>query len=305
MAERSYTVIGTGALGGYYGALLHHAGLDVRFLLHSDFDHVRVHGLKVESKQGDLSIGEPKIFARAADLAVSDVVLVCLKTTSNGLLPELLPAALEAGSIVVMLQNGLGPEDAAAIAAPGHTILGALAFVCSNKVGPGHIRHIDYGGVRVGQFTADGTAAGVTTEVAAVVGDFASAGVECGSEDDLLRARWRKLVWNVPFNGLCVVARGTTDVVMANPRMRVRAEALMQEVVAASEACGKPVGRQFAELMMVHTEAMAPYKPSMLLDFERNAPLELEAIYENPLRAAKQAGVECPRISELLEELRG
>jgi len=304
MGDRSYAIIGTGALGGFYGALLHHAGFDVHFLLHSDFEHVRAHGLRVVSERyGDLSIARPNAYGNAGDLPPCDVVAVCLKSTRNALLAELLPLAAGPTSWVLMMQNGLDVEAAAASALPGHTILGGLAFLCSNKLGPGHIHHLDYGPVRLAEHTADGTPAGITAPVAGVADDLRRARVSVEVEEDLITARWMKLVWNVTFNGLCVVRRCTTDVLMADPTMRARCEAIMREVVGAARACGRLVDDAFVDFMMTSTDKMISYKPSMLLDYETGAPLELEAIYAAPLRAARGAGAECPEIAALYEEL--
>jgi 2-dehydropantoate 2-reductase len=303
VATRSYAILGTGALGGYYGARLHHAGLDVRFLLHSDYEHVRANGLRVLSKHGDFSIDKPKIFASALKLPPSDVAAVCLKTTQNGLLSRLVPPAVGANGVVLMMQNGLGIEADAAAVAPDHTIIGGLAFLCSNKLGPGHIEHLDYGAVRLGEHRADGKPAGVTPAMKAIASDFERAGIPIVLEEDLVLARWKKLVWNVPYNGLCVVERTTTDVIMANPATRRRAEAVMREVVATAAAAGRTIRSSFVDTMLADTAKMAPYKPSMLLDFERHQPLELEAIYRRPLAFAESAGLACPEIGSLYRQL--
>ena len=303
MPARSYAILGTGALGGYYGARLHHAGLDVRFLLHSDYEHVRKHGLRVNSKHGDFSIEKPQIYSSARELPRCDIAAVCLKTTQNGLLASLLPHAVTEDGTVLMMQNGLGIESDAAAVLPKHTIVGGLAFLCSNKLGPGHIEHLDYGAVRLGEHRTDGKAAGVTPAMSAIAKDFESAGIPIVLEEDLVLARWKKLVWNIPYNGLCVVERTTTDVLMANRRTRARAAALMHETVAIAAAYGRPIRPAFVERMLEDTEKMAPYKPSMLLDFERRQPLELDAIDRRPLDAARAAGVPCPEIEKLHGEL--
>jgi len=300
---RSYAIVGTGALGGYYGAKLHHAGLDVRFLLHSDYEHVRTHGLRVEAKEGDLSIPTPQAYGNVHDLPPADVTAVCLKTTQNHLLAELLPPLVRPDGVVLMMQNGLGIEAAAARVVPGRTILGGLAFLCSNKLGPGHIHHLDYGDVRLGQFAADDAPVGVTPIVQAVADDFTRAGITTVCEDDLVLARWRKLVWNMTYNGLCVVHACTTDVLMDDPAMRAHCEAIMWEVVAIAAAAGRTIEPAFVTIMLTATEAMASYKPSMKLDHERGQPLEIDAIYGAPLRAARASGVACPLLEELYAEL--
>lgn len=303
MGGRSYTIIGAGALGGYYGARLHHAGLDVRFLLHSDYEYVLANGLSVESVDGDFSIGQPQVYARASDLPSSDVAVVCLKSTANALLADLLPPAVGPGGVVLVMQNGLGVEEAVAAIVPTLTIVGGLAFLCSNKVGPGHIRHLDYGQVRFGEYRADGAAAGVTANVRAIADDFDKAGIPITLEEDLLLARWQKLVWNITYNGLCVLNRCTTDVLMADDAMRAKCKAIMDEVVAAAAACGRVIEPSFVSLMLDATDAMAAYKPSMLLDYERGNRLEIEAIYGAPLRRARAAGCSCPLIEDLYRQL--
>ena len=75
-------------------------------------------------------------------------------------------------------------------------------------------------------------------------------------------------------------------------------------MLAAAEAYGRFIDPSFVPLMMETTDRMASYKPSMKLDYERGLPLEMDTIYRNPLRAAKEAGVECPLIRELYEALR-
>lgn len=303
MAERSYTVVGAGALGAYYGARLAHGGCRVRFLLRSDLEHVRRHGLRVESIHGDFSLPEPEVYGRADELPPSDVVLIGLKTTRNDLFRELLPPACSEDAVVLDMQNGLGIEADVARVVPGRTILGGLAFLCSNKVGPGHVTHLDYGQVRMAEYREGGAPAGITETVRRVAGDFEAAGVAVELEEDLATARWKKLVWNVPYNGLCVVHRCETDAIMANPETRKRAEEIMREVLAAAAGSGHPIDPAFVDTMLEFTDKMAPYNPSMKLDHERGLPLEIEALYARPLAAARAAGVECPRIAELHGQL--
>jgi 2-dehydropantoate 2-reductase len=301
----TYNILGVGALGGFYGARLAKGGADVRFLLHSDFDVVARDGLRVESKDGDCSIAHPEIYRSAADLPPADVSVVAMKSTSNALLGELLPPSVGHDGAVLVMQNGLGVERDAAEVVPGHSVLGGLAFLCSNKVGPGHIRHLDYGPVRLGEYREDGAAAGVSSLMNTVAADFERASIPVSMEADLVLARWLKLVWNIPYNGLCVVYGGNTDVVMAHPEARQRVEAIMHEVLAAAAACGREIGEGFVPAMLESTNAMASYAPSMKLDADAGRPLELDAIYARPLAAAAEHGVDCPEVSRLYEELKG
>src|ERR1039457_6805894 len=119
MKQRSYAIIGSGALGGFYGARLQQAGCEVHFLLHSDYEYVREHGLVCESKDGDFTLPRVNTYRHAQDMPRCDVVCVCLKTTQNHLLPNLLPSVVKDDGVVLVMQNGLGME------AEGAKIIGA------------------------------------------------------------------------------------------------------------------------------------------------------------------------------------
>ncbi len=300
---RRYAVIGTGALGGFYGARLARAGAEVHFLLRSDFEHVRQHGLLVESKDGDFTLPQVNAYCDVRDMPCCDVVLVALKATQNHLLPDLLPPLVSCGSVVVLMQNGLGYEDEVARIVPTCEVLAGLCFLCSNKVGPGHIRHLDFGTVRLAKFAADGAPAGVSDDMQAIAEDFVQAGIRADTSDDLLRARWQKLVWNVPMSGLSVVLDADTRALVTEPHTRALAEAIMREVVAGARTCGRVIRDDFVEKMIDMTLAMPAYQASMKIDYDLGKPMEVEAIYGNPVRAAKAAGGAMPLVEMLYQEL--
>ena len=283
-------VIGAGAVGGYYGALLAKRGCDVHFLFHSDFDHVRQNGLLVESVNGDFVLKDLNAYGSPLDMPLCDMGIVALKTTSNNALKHILPHALKPDATIVVLQNGLGAEAEMAEILPDATIIGGLCFLCANKVGPGHVKHLDYGSIRMGQYRKDGGAAGITDHLKAVRDLFDKAGVPVDVAEDLGRARWEKLVWNIPFNGLSVILNGDTSHLINSDSARSLIRGLMLEVIAGGRSCGHDISDDFADLMIQATRQMVAYKPSMQLDYEAKRPMEIEAIYRNPVNAAAESG---------------
>ena len=168
-----YGIIGTGAVGGYYGARLAHAGCDVSFLFHSDYDYVRAHGLRVNSPAGSFTLGDVRAFSSPADMPVCDVVIVGLKTTNERLLPTLLPPLLGPDTLVLLIQNGIGLEEDVQRMFPTVSIAAGLAFICSAKTKPGVVDHFDQGSINIagyGHCDMD--------RLRAVVADFRKAGVE-------------------------------------------------------------------------------------------------------------------------------
>ncbi len=288
-----YAVIGVGGIGGYYGGLLAHHGFDVHFLLKSDFVHVAENGLIVESKNGDFTLPNVNAYLRVKDMPKCDVVIIALKTTQNFQLESILPHVVKKNGIVIILQNGLGvEEDVAEILGNDVIIIGGLCFICSTKIGPGHIKHFDYGSVRFGEYAQGYKPAGVTKNLKYVYDLFKEIGVSVQLSENIGEARWRKLVWNMPFNGLSVVLDATTDKIIKDKYSRKLVEEIMMEVISGANKCGYHIEEEFAYEMIKNTESMIPYKPSMKHDYDKGQKMEIEKIYLKPISDAEKAGFE-------------
>jgi len=131
---------------------------------------------------------------------------------------------------------------------------------------------------------------------------FNRAGVPCEAVSDLRRARWEKLVWNIPFNGLsALLGKDVTELLTHAPTRRLVAK-IMDEVVAGANAqpLEQPLdGDEFVPRMIAFTDQMDHYRPSMMIDREERRPLELAAIYATPLQQAAAAGVDMRRVAML------
>ena len=313
MSVKRYAIIGTGAIGGYYGARLQQHGCDVHFLLRSDYDHVKKHGLVVESVDGDIMLPQVNAYNNPADMPPMDVVVIALKTTQNHRLAELTPP-LKAGAIALTLQNGLNIEDDIAQLVPPEQIMGGLCFICSNKVGPGHIHHLDYGKIQLGAYSATKQQRELTATMLEIADDFRGAKIPIDITNDLFVARWRKLVWNVPYNGLSVVLDATTNELMADEEMKTKIHTLMKEVITAANACmdhfsatagsTRHIPMTWATDMLTATTKMKPYRTSMKIDFDQGRSLEVEAILGNPVRAAAEVGVAVPEMEMLYKQVK-
>ncbi|MCP4699011.1 MAG: putative 2-dehydropantoate 2-reductase [Gammaproteobacteria bacterium] len=299
--NRSYAILGTGAVGGFYGARLQRAGAEVHFLLHSDYEIASRSGLRIDSADGDFTLPKINAYREVRQMPPCDVAVVALKTTRNELLPRLLPPVLKDSGVVLMLQNGLGIEAEAAAIVGDDRVMGGLCFLCSNKAGPAHIRHLDYSSISLGEYAPHEQARGVTERMREIAADFARAGISIRLVEDLVLARWQKLVWNVPFNGLSVMLDAATNEIMADASIRDLARDLMRETVAGAKCRGRIIPEEFLEKMLNNTAKMKPYKTSMKLDYDAKHPLELEAIYGNLLRTADDANT--PKIAALYQQL--
>ena len=293
-----YGVIGTGAIGGYYGAKLARAGQEVHFLLHKDYEYVKANGLQVDSCDGSFHI-RANAYARTADMPQCDVVLVCLKSVNNGKLKELLPPLLHEHTLVVMIQNGIGIEPDVQAMFPGVQLAAGLAFICSAKTEPGCVSHQCYGSINLANYSCRDEAL-----FEAVVGEFRAAGIETG-QVEYHEARWKKAVWNMPFNGMTVALHTQTDLLLRDPSTRQLIRDQMMEVVGASRALGvSGVDEAFVEKMIRMTDEMTPYSPSMRLDYDFHRPMEIHYLYTRPIEIAREAGFPMPKLEMLEAELK-
>jgi len=215
--------------------------------------------------------------------------------------------------------------------------MGGLCFVCLNRVEPGVIHHLDHGLVMLGEFQR-----WPEPRTHDIAGMFRHAGIPCKVAANFAQAHWEKLVWNIPFNGVGVAGVAgfeafessslaapklpgeggpalrsaldeggsskppstlTTDKLLGDPLWEKLVRELMLEVISAARALGYDVPDSLADKQIERTRTMGPYKASTLLDFEKGLPLELEGLFLEPLRQAKQTGASVPRLESLCRVL--
>ena len=293
-----YAIIGTGAIGGFYGARLDKAGFEVHFLLHTDYQYVVDHGLTIDSCDGNFTLPSPKVYDSTSKMPQCDVVIVALKTTQNHLLPSLLPPLLKPDTIILLIQNGIGVEADVQQLFPSQPIAAGMAFICSAKAGPGHINHQFYGNINIGNYSCHNP-----QRYGQMLADFRAAGI--GAADvEYLEARWKKAVWNMPFNGMTVALNTTTNRLLSCESTHRLIYDQMLEVIGAAQALGvKNLDTRFADKMIANTIKMPPYSPSMKLDFDFHRPMEIKYLYTRPIAEAHAAGFAMPKLEMLEAEL--
>jgi len=293
-------IVGSGAVGIYYGARLALAGSNVRFLLRGDLEAVRQRGsLRVHEGGHVEEVRPAAVFGSPAEIGPVDLAIVALKTTQRTELERLLGPLLGASTPILTLQNGLGADEYLGELFGPERIMGGLVFMAITRTGPGEIMCYHTGNVTLGELGRPPEA-----RTRALSGLFAASGVKAPVVENLLEARWRKLVWNIPFNGLAIAEGGmTTDRICASPTLAAEARALMLEVQRAAAGFGFVIPASFIERQFEVTPPMGAYQPSSLVDYLAGRQVEVEAIWGEPLRRAAAAGVETPRLAALYARL--
>ena len=211
----------------------------------------------------------------------------------------LLPPLLHDNTLVVLIQNGIGVEEDVQKMFPDVQLAAGLAFICSAKTEPGTVNHQCYGSINLANYSCKDEAL-----MQAVVDEFRQAGIETGLVE-YHEARWKKAVWNMPFNGMTVALHTQTDLLLKNKATRQLIREQMMEVVSAAQHLGvKNLDESFVDKMIATTDAMTPYSPSMRLDYDFHRRMEIYYLYTRPLEIAREAGCPMPKLEMLEAELR-
>lgn len=295
-------VLGAGALGCYLGVLLADSGQQMRFLLRSDYESAVQNGLKVTFKDRPaVRVFPAPVYSAAEEIGACDLVIVALKTTANSALGDLLRPMLGRDTVVLTVQNGMGNVELLEKLLPRERICTMLCHIGATRMEPAVIHNFtdNYGVLSIAE--AAGAPTGRTRAVAEI---FSRAGFVTHVLENFEEAIWRKLIWNVPFNGLAIAKGGiTTDKICADPAMAAEARELMEELQAAAAARGFAIPDSYINKQFKITPALGEYKPSSLVDWQNGRALEVESIWGEPLRRGKAAGVAMPRLEALYAKL--
>ena len=317
---RKIAVVGSGAVGSFYGSKIALSGKNVNFLLRNDFETVANKGLHIQSVDGNYSL-QPNIARHSEEIGECDLVLIALKTTANHNFTKLLSPLVGKQTALFTLQNGLGNETDLAKVFPKNPVFGGMCFVCLNRIAPGVVKHIAHGKIVMGRY--NGPPDKQTENIAQLV---RASGIRVEIAANLDCAKWEKLIWNIPFNGLGVAASAGLEAVMSgklNPNHKVGeclatdqlldkgpweklVSELMDEVISTARKLGYNIAQNAGEDQRARTRIMGSYRASTLIDFEANIPLELDDLFRKPLAVAQDSGIDAPRLTNLcsiLEQL--
>lgn len=288
-------VVGAGAVGAYHGVCLARAGHEVHFLLRSDYEVVRERGFEIRDRGKTFTV---PVFAHKApeEIGECDLVLIALKTTANSQFPVLLPSLVGSETTVLTLQNGLGNVEALGELFGAEKVVGGLCYVTINRVAPGVIANL--GATRLWLGEGDGGLPRERTH--ALVKMFTDAGLPAEAKNSLEETLWKKLCWNIPFNGLAIAGGDIAcDALLASPQLVELSRILMQEIQSAARSRGCEISDEHLQKQFDVTARCGAYLPSSLLDFRAGREVEIESIWGEPLRRGRANGVPMPHLETL------
>ena len=301
---QTVAVIGTGAVGCYYGLRLVEAGYDVRFLVRHGFEAVQADGFHLTSHLGDFRLPTPTLAQTPEQLAghgTVDWLIVALDAHELDQLPRLAQPVLTAETGVLAIVGGIGIEEQITGTLRREGVFGGLGFIGVGQPRPGRIVHREFGALDIGHHADDAQAVQHAVQL------WAPTVVAARPTDCLLRARWHKMIWDVPFNGLSVIAGGATSgFLLETPALATFARRVMDEILAIGNADLashglSPIedGEAACERAMRLMGTTENYIPPAGIEFVRRQPLDVDAMFADPARRAEELGVDAPLTSFL------
>ncbi|KAG7372487.1 ketopantoate reductase [Nitzschia inconspicua] len=328
--HKTIAIVGTGAVGGFYGAKLWEAGYNVKFQMRGDnLQTSMTEGFQVTSIDGNIFIPpyELSAFEHPEECGPVDWVIVALKSSSLHAIPELiLPLLDPQRTRILVIMNGLIEEDLIH-ALKEHTgedntsvdsnlkccaaLYAGMALICANRIAPAHVDH-SYAGLLNGGLAASNPYCTADDNKQAYLDLWQPTSVTVDYEDSVLAGRWRKCLWNLPFNGISVAMGGiTVDKIVLDPALRKLAYQVMAETIAAGNAdltmhnepkevflCDDDKHR-----MMDLSDKMGPYRTSTMLDFVEGRPMEVKYLFTKPVERAQKLGIPVPRLETLVAQI--
>jgi 2-dehydropantoate 2-reductase len=285
-------VMGTGGVGGYFGALLARSGEDVHFIARGEhLNAIRASGLKVRSVGGDFVIDPAHATDTPSEIGPTDIVLFCVKTwdtesAARGVLPLLGP---QTG--VISFQNGVDNEGILAGLLGSEHVLGGVAHVTSS-IGEAGVIVQTSAAARIAFGELDGRS---TKRVVAFNETARAAGIDAVVSADIQKDIWTKWVFICAMAGVCTVARAPLGDVLSSTETRGLFIECMQEVAAVGRARGIRFDADLVDSQLRRAQALGPAaRPSMLHDLEHGGRLELDSLNGAVVRLGAQYRVATP-----------
>ena len=291
-------MLGAGAVGGYFGARMASADLDVSFLLRAESARsMRVGGLRVHSPQGDLYLPRPDVIEIGSRVPSPDILFFACKAEHVRAAAETARPLVGPSTVAIPLQNGVDAPSALSDVLGAESVLGGLSRIFAERVKPGEILHT---GLRP-SITCGELAGGLSDRVARVVDALAAvAGMSLDASEDIWTAMWVKLLMVCSVGSVGAVARAPLGVLLGVPETRGLLLTAGEEIAAVGRAHGARIPEDFVSAQVQRYEGLSPETTaSMHRDLERGDPSELNEQLGAVRRYGRQLSVATPILDAL------
>ena len=291
-------MVGAGAVGGFIGAHLAHAGVDLSFLLRPrTYEAVHSRGLTLRSGQTSITV-HPQVATDPATLAPPDIIMLGVKCYDLDEVIQRIRPLLTPDTVIVTFQNGVDTEERLTAALDqGHVVAGVI-YIYARIAEPGVIDHIARGQVTIGERSGDTTTSRMT-----VLRDlFAQTPIPCTVSRNITRVKWEKMCWNVVFNPLTVLLDDCVAKALADDDTLALITAIVRETIQVAEQFGVVLPPETPETVVSATQAIRDIHTSMFDDWKTGRQTEIEYLNGYLVRHARTFGIPVP-VNETLYRL--
>ncbi len=283
-------IMGTGAVGGYFGAKLAAAGDELAFIARGrHLQALRTNGLRVTSQYGNLQIDNAQFTDDTATIGKVDLILFCVKSYDTETAAEQIRPLVNDRTLILSLQNGIdNPEKLARVYHP-EQVLPAVVYVGAQLTAPGVVTHANGGRIIFGQI--DG---GVSESSKSLRQILSNAGIPCEISADIQKIQWTKLLWNAPFCAISCLAHANVKQIVESESLTALALDCMAEVQTAARTRNIELRREQFDEIMTFSRTLGAFKPSMLQDLEAGKPLEYQAFNGIVVQMLRRVGTPAP-----------
>lgn len=291
-------ISGAGAVGAYFGGRLNSAGAEVSVICRSDYNEVKQNGFQISSTKGDFVFKPSQVIRSASEYqGTADLIIVGSKVLPEIDTVSMIRDAVKPGTVILLAQNGIDIEKDIHAAFPDNELLSAIIYIGCTKNAPGIIAHTGGpGSMTFGEFRHH--EAGKTAHELLEL--FKQTPCPAELVGNIQYYRWKKLLWNIPFNSISVLGGSLlTNEMTDRGNLEKLCSDIMYEIIAVARSNGIELAESLVSENIEYTRNFTPYATSMLADFRRKRPLEVEAIVGNVCRIAQANNVEIPRIQTI------
>ena len=283
-------VMGTGAVGGYFGAKLAVAGDDVVFIArHRHLPALLRDGLRIESPTGDLHVRNGFFTDSPAAAGTVDLVLFCVKSYDTTEAAMALAPMMTKRTAILSLQNGIDNPDKIAGHWGSERTLAGVVYIGAQVSAPGVIQHSSGGKIVLGPISGHAADTALIAEQA-----LSRAAIPCVISAVIEQVQWAKLLWNASFCAISCLTRSTVGEIVESGALANLARDCMKEVQAAARTRGIELKTELFDQTLAFSRGLGDFKPSMLQDLEAGKPLEYDALNGFVARLLEQAGEQAP-----------
>ncbi len=298
--KKKIVLAGAGALGVYFSSRINGDAAEVYVIARSDKAALQKNGgaYQIHSeKYGDYEFRPAGILDQnTVPEFAPDYLFVCLKAIDGLDQPAFCKNFVAPGTVIVIIENGLGNEEPFRKAFPENEIISTAAYVGVSRPEPGKLLHTDGGRLIFGNYPPEKEYTPALLELRSF---FQTDAISVELTENIQEKRWIKLLWNAAFNPVSVLGNADTKQIMDTPESAALAEEVMHEICAIAAAEGIIIPAESVTGIMEYTRGFSAYKPSMLQDFLAGRALEVEAILGAPLAVAEKHGIRTPKLEAI------